>query len=147
MPHFPLSKTTVRIPTLLLDRLHEGLHSRARAATIRMIVTNYCMQQQRPLLPEISAVTKRGSAVSRRRHLAAALGCKSCTNPVYLGMPRRELVMWREYADRVGLASVSSLVSHALAAHLDLGATPTCERKDQQHLGESKGLDEPLSVV
>ena len=118
MTAFPLSNTTVRIPTLLLDRLHQGLPSRTRAATIRMIVTNYCMQEQRPILPQVAALTKRGEKLSRRRQLAAALGCKSCTNPVYLGVPRRELAMWRDYAKQVGFSSVSCLVSHALAAHL-----------------------------
>jgi hypothetical protein len=127
MTAFPLSNTTVRIPTLLLDRLHQGLPSRTRAATIRMIVTNYCMQEQRPILPQVAALTKRGEKLSRRRQLAAALGCKSCTNPVYLGLPRRELAMWRDYAKQVGFSSVSCLVSHALAAHL--GVSPKSQPK------------------
>jgi hypothetical protein len=44
-----------------------------------------------------------------------------------LGLPRRELAMWRDYAKQVGFSSVSCLVSHALAAHL--GVSPKSQPK------------------
>lgn len=118
MATFSLSTTTVRIPAVLLDQLQRKLPSRARNATIRSIVNSYCSRQERPAPLPALPLTKRGKRLSDRRRLAVALGSKSCPNPISIGVPKRELSTWRRYTRQVGLSSLSCLVSHALAAHL-----------------------------